>query len=338
MRLVDMHCDTIWKLMDLDQCGDLMENHCSVNISGMKEAGTLAQFFACFTNVKDHAGGYDECYGHVFEMIQFMEEQVEKYGGELSFATSYKELIRNKHAGKISVILTVEEGGILNGSLARLDELYRKGVRLMTPIWNYENCFGYPNSRDCSVMERGLKPFGIEAIQRMGEKGMIIDVSHASDGTFQDILAYAKGPVVASHSNCRELCNHPRNLTDEMLKALAEIGGVAGLNFYGPFLGTANASMIEEMTAHVLHMIRCGGSSLPAIGTDFDGFDGIEKPDIPKIENMERLWVALKKKGVSESQLDQIWGGNALRILKNLESCKENSNLIRKRIPLPAQE
>ncbi|MGN1166991.1 MAG: dipeptidase [Lachnospiraceae bacterium] len=319
MRLVDMHCDTIWKLMDLDRCGDLMENQCSVSISGMEEAGTVAQFFACFTNVKDYAGGYDECYGHVFKMIQFMENQVDHYSKKLAFAASYKELMRNIDEEKISVILTVEEGGILNGSLERLDELYRKGVRLMTPIWNYENCFGYPNSRDRSVMQQGLKPFGIEAIQWMGEKGMIVDVSHASDGTFQDILTYAKGPVLASHSNCRELCNHPRNLTDRMLRQLADTGGVAGLNFYGPFLGTANASLVEEMTAHVLHMIQCGGSSLPAIGTDFDGFDGIERFDIPKVENMERLWEALKKKGVSESQLDKIWSGNALRILKGLK-------------------
>ena len=104
-----------------------------------------------------------------------------------------------------------------------------------------------------------------------------------------------------------------------MLKDLANAGGVVGLNFYGPFLGTSDASLIEEMTSHVLHMIQCGGSLLPSIGTDFDGFDGIERLDIPKVENMERLWEALKKKGVSESQLDKIWNENALRIIKELK-------------------
>ena len=93
-------------------------------------------------------------------------------------------------------------------------------------------------------MEKGLTSFGIETVTRMGELGMIADVSHASDGTFWDILKYAKGPVVASHSNCRNLCNHPRNLTDEMIRALAEQGGVVGLNFFGPFLGTTKESKI----------------------------------------------------------------------------------------------
>lgn len=319
MKLIDMHCDTIWKLMDLDKCGDLMENQCAISIPGMQKAGTMAQFFACFTHVKDYVGGYDECYQHVFEMIGFMEKQVSSYHEILALATCYNDVMKNVSEDKISVVLTVEEGGILNGKIERLEELYQRGIRLITPMWNYENSLGYPNSIDRTVMEKGLKPFGIEVVKRMGELGMIVDVSHASDGTFRDILAYAKGPVVASHSNCRKLLSHPRNLTDDMLKDLANAGGVVGLNFYGSFLGKSDASLIEGMTAHVLHMIQCGGSSLPAIGTDFDGFDGIERLDIPKVENMERLWEALKKKGVSESQLDKIWNGNALRIIKELK-------------------
>ena len=101
---------------------------------------------------------------------------------------------------------------------------------------------------------------------------MIIDVSHASDGTFRDIMAIAKGTVIASHSNCREIAKHPRNLTDEMIWQLADAGGIAGLNLYGPFLGREKESRIEDMTAHILHMLNKGGSDFPAIGTDFDGF------------------------------------------------------------------
>lgn len=313
-----MHCDTIWKLMDLDKRGDFMENECSISIPGMKKAGTMAQLFACFTFVEDMAGNYDECYRHVREMIDYMEQQTALFPEDIAQAYSYDDIKKNDAQGKISAILTVEEGGVLNGDMDRLEELYRRGIRLMTPLWNYENCIGYPNSRDTSVMERGLKPFGIETVKRMGELGMIVDVSHASDGTFYDILQYAKSPVVASHSNCRALCDHPRNLTDDMIRKLAETGGAAGLNFYGVFLGTKDASLIEEMTAHVLHMIDCGGEDFPMIGTDFDGFDGISKLEIPKVEYMERLWDGLKKKGVSELQLDKLWSGNALRIFQLL--------------------
>lgn len=318
MGLIDMHCDTIWKLMDLDKSGDFMENRCAVSIPKMKAAGTTAQFFACFAYAGQYGGDYDRCYSHVGEMLTFAEEQMKTYGQEIAPARSGGELKKYASEGKISVILTVEEGGVLNGKPERLEELYKRGVRLITPMWNHENCLGYPNSRDAAVMSKGLKPFGIEMVERMGELGIIADVSHASDGTFWDILKFAKGPVAASHSNCRALCNHPRNLTDGMLKALGESGGVAGLNFYGPFLGTKQASYVSEMTEHVLHMIQCAGSETPAIGTDFDGFDGIDVLDIPSPAQMERLWDALKKKGVPESVLDKIWSGNALRILNEL--------------------
>lgn len=318
MKLIDMHCDTIWKLMDLDKKGNLKENECSISIPGMKKAGTIAQFFACFLYIEGMEGGYEEGYRHVYEMIDFMESQTAMFPEDIALSCSYRDILENDGAGRISAILTVEEGGILNGDIRRLEALYKKGIRLMTLMWNNENCIGFPNSHKPLIMEKGLKPFGIEAVERMGELGMIADVSHASDGTFADILRYAKGPVVASHSNCRALCDHPRNLTDEMIGALAKMGGGAGLNFYGPFLGTKDASLIEEMTAHILHMLRFGGEEFPMIGTDFDGFDGMKRLDIPSAEAMERLWEALKKKGVSETCLDKIWSKNALRILKEM--------------------
>lgn len=320
MNLIDMHCDTLMQLLDFKKEENLYENDCAVNIPGMRKAGTLAQFFACFTDVGEYEGndGYEECYAHVQEMIALMEKQCRLFSKDIAPACSYDDIMKNQAEGRISAILTVEEGGILNHKPERLEKLYQKGIRLMTLMWNHENCLGYPNSRERSVMEKGLKPFGIEVVKRMGELGMIVDVSHASDGTFRDILQYAKGPVVASHSNCRALCSHPRNLTDEMIRMLAERGGIAGLNLYGAFLGNEKESRLEDMAAHLLHMIEAGGSDFPAIGTDFDGFDGMEYQDVPDVSRMERLWDALKKKGVPESQLDKIWSQNVLRVMKEI--------------------
>lgn len=320
MKLIDLHCDTLWKLIDLDGEGDLMESGCSIRIPTMKQAGTKAQFFACFTwadAFKDQ-GGYDGAYEHVAGMTAFLKEQANRYSEEISMALSYRDMEENAEQGRISAFLTVEEGGILNGKLERLEELYRQGIRLMTLMWNYENCLGHPNSRDPSVMWQGLKPFGVEVVRRMNELGMIIDVSHASDGVFRDVLEYSKAPVMASHSNCRELCPHPRNLSDEMIRALANAGGIAGLNFYGPFLGTENESRIEEMTMHILHMLDVGGSEFPAVGTDFDGFDGMDRMEIPDAGKMGLLWEALKKQGVSERQMDKIWGENAERLCRQI--------------------
>ncbi len=320
MNLVDMHCDTLWQLLDLKGEGSLYENDCAVNIQGMREAGTLIQFFACFTDVREYKenGGYEKCYLHVQEMIAYIEKQCLLFPEDIACAYSCDDVAKNQAEGRISAVLTVEEGGILNHKPERLEELYRKGIRLMTLMWNHENCLGYPNSQDRSVMRKGLKPFGIEIVKRMGEMGMIVDVSHASDGVFWDILQYAKGPVVASHSNCRALCAHPRNLTDEMIRMLAERGGIAGLNFYGMFLENEKGSRLESMTAHLLHMIDVGGGGFPAIGTDFDGFDSKESLDIRDVSQMEKLWDALKKKGVPESQLDKIWSQNALRIIREI--------------------
>lgn len=320
MKLIDMHCDTIGKIMDIDKQGDFRQNLCCVNISDMKKAQSLAQFFACFTYLGDYIdhGGYDKCYEHTLAMIRFAKSQLEEFSSDIAIARSYDEIVDNYSNSKLSAVITIEEGGILNNQMDRLENLYEEGIRLMTLMWNYENCLGYPNSRDCSVMQKGLKPFGIEVVERMGELGMIVDISHASDGSFQDVLKYAKGPVVASHSNCRALCGHPRNLSDEMIRALAERGGVSGLNLYGVFLGTQNESRIEEMVSHVLHMINIGGSEFPAIGTDFDGFSGMEVMEIQKLSDMEKLWIALKKKGLSEGQLEKIWSGNVLRILREI--------------------
>ena len=320
MKLIDMHCDTIGKIMDLDKTGNLSENLCSVNLAELRKADSLAQFFACFTYLGDYIdqGGYEKCYEHALEMIELLEKQEKEYSKEISIARSYEDVTGNLAAGKLSAFVTIEEGGILNGHMERLEMLYEKGIRLMTLMWNYENCLGHPNSKDSQVMKQGLTSFGIDVVKRMGELGMIVDVSHASDGSFWDVIKYAKSPVVASHSNCRELCNHPRNLSDEMIRALAQKGGVSGLNLYGVFLGTKNESRIDEMVAHIQHMIQIGGSEFPAIGTDFDGFRGMDVMEIAKISEMEKLWYALKKKGLSEGQLEKIWNGNVLRILKEM--------------------
>lgn len=319
MNLIDLHCDTLWRLMDLEGEGDLLDNDCSVSIRKLESEGAMAQFFACFV-YRDAMDGntpeeqYEAGYWHVLDMIDYMASQTERCSGRLEMAKEPADIETIHKKGEIAAVLTVEEGGVLNGRLARLEELYERGVRLMTLLWNYENCIGVPNSRDRLLMEKGLTPFGIQVVEKMNGLGMIVDISHASDGVFWDVLRHSRKPVAATHSNCRALADHPRNLTDEMLKALGENGGVAGLNFYGPFLGTPDVSRLEEMTAHILHMIKVGGMDLPAIGTDFDGFDGMQKMDIPDIGRMGRLWEALKKKGLTEGQLDKIWYKNALRL------------------------
>lgn len=200
----------------------------------------------------------------------------------------------------------------------RLGYFYSMGVRAMALTWNYPNCFGSPNSTDTRVMHTGLTPFGKEAVGVMNDIGMLIDVSHLSDGGFYDVARLSRKPFAATHSNCRALSPHPRNLTDDMIRMLSEKGGVAGLNFYGPFLSddiTETHSRVEDMCAHVLHMLKVGGEDCIALGTDFDGMDGSFEIGSPT--QMWRLFDALKRKGLTARQLEKLASGNALRVLRD---------------------
>lgn len=318
MNLIDMHCDTISELLVHNSPGqDLKRNRLKVDLEKMKEAGSTAQFFACFVCMDEFLGKsrYEQAYEYVRRMASYLKKQVWIYPEDLAFAGNGKNLEENQKEGKISAFLTLEEGGVINGDLSRIQGLYDMGIRLITLTWNYENCIGYPNSHNCSIMKNGLKPFGILVVEEMNRQGMIIDVSHLSEGGFWDVIKYSKTAPVASHSNARELCNHPRNLSDDQIRALAEKGGIAGLNFYQKFLGNSDSCRIEEMVAHIRYMFQKGGEDFVAIGTDFDGFGGAKKMEIENIGQIYRLYEALKKEGFTEREVEKIWYGNAKRVI-----------------------
>lgn len=316
MRFIDMHCDTFW-LMMRKKGVSLQKNDLCIDIEKMQKAGSMAQFFASFIHMSQFEGvdALEEAYRHALAMIAHGKAELAKSSDEIAIAHNFDELIANRDKGKMSAVLTLEEGGILNGKMAYLEELYRQGIRLITLTWNHENCIGFPNSRDPELMKCGLKPFGVEVVGRMNALGMIIDVSHLSDGGFWDVVNYSSKPFVASHSNARTLCNHPRNLTDEMIKALAEKGGVTGVNFYPYFLREDGRATVTDIADHFWHIYQVGGEDVLAFGTDFDGFDEGEL-DISDIGEMNLVYDAVQKRGFSERQMDKILNGNILRVMQ----------------------
>lgn len=316
MKLIDMHCDTIFELYRRGNM-NLKQNTLCVDLEKMKQANSMAQFFACFIQMKMFQGEdrWNQAYEYAKSMIAYAKTEFAKYSDELVLVKNYDELVKNEKKGKISAFLTVEEGGIMDGNMQNLEDLYHQGIRLITLTWNEENCIGYPNSRDAEVMKRGLKPFGIETVERMNELGMLIDVSHLSDGGFWDVLKHCKKPVVASHSNARTLCAHPRNLTDDMIRALAEHGGIAGLNLYPYFVNTNGKAGMDDLMRHIEHMYRIGGEDFVAIGTDFDGFDQGEL-DIQNIGEMNLLYEELKKWKFNDRQFEKFWSGNVMRVMR----------------------
>ena len=170
--------------------------------------------------------------------------------------------------------------------------------------------------------ENGLTDLGRELVREMEQLGMIIDVSHLSDRGFYEVLELTTKPFVASHSNARGLCPHPRNMTDEMIRRLGERGGCMGLNFYQEFLRTGDSESegiqggLEALVRHAKHIIHVGGGDVLGLGSDFDGID--TNPDIPDVTAMERIWERLHRAGFSQGQLDKIFHENVLRVYREV--------------------
>lgn len=316
MNLIDMHCDTIF-LMMREEGTKLRKNSLCVDLEKMKKAESMAQFFACFIYMEEFQGEdrFTQGYQQALKMIERAKREFADNDDQISLVRNCNELMQNVQKSKMSAFLTIEEGGIVENDIRRLEHLYEEGIRLMTLLWNSENCMGYPNSRDAKLMSMGLKKFGMETIERMNELGMIVDVSHLSDGGFWDVIKHSKKPVVASHSNARTLCPHPRNLSDQMIRALAEQGGVAGLNLYPYFINENGTAGIDDLMHHIEHMYYIGGEDFVAIGTDFDGFDEGEL-DVKNLGDMNYLYEALKKRKFNDAQIEKFWYKNALRVIK----------------------
>jgi len=310
--ILDLHCDTALEILDGHS---LYENNGMLSIKKMREGGIFCQIFAIYVempNNKSPAGGYErflKTYG------KFMEE-LKKNREHLALAHNTKEIFNLRKEGRIAAVLALEEGAILDNKPERMDELYKMGIRLIDILWNNENCIGFPNSADPEIMKKGLKPFGKLAVERMQELGMIIHVSHLSDGGFWDVARLSKKPFIASHSNTRSVHNHTRNLTDEMLKALAGSGGLAGINFYHNFLGDDETGSIEQMVTHIKHIHKVAGIDTVAFGSDFDGFKG--PCGLTDCSQYPLLTAALTKVGYRDDEIEKICWKNAMRVIEQI--------------------
>lgn len=326
MKIADMHCDTISGLLKKKRAGQqisLRRNDLHVDLERMGESGYLLQNFALFVNLQKCNDPWDE----VCELHSLYREELQKNEDVIAPALRYEDIAANEASGKMSAMLTVEEGAVCKGEIEKIRKLYEMGVRMLTLSWNYPNELGYPNvdrtqeNVDVFVPNKGggLTEKGREFVAEMERLGMIVDVSHLSDAGFYDVLESTHKPFVASHSNARRVCRHVRNLSDDMIRRLAERGGCMGLNFYADFLkepiaGEYNPGAIEDVVRHARHITNLGGVEVLGLGSDFDGIDTNE--GLPGVQSMGLLWDALHKAGYCESELDKIFCGNVLRVYR----------------------
>lgn len=311
MKLVDLHCDTISKLTFEKKNENLYDSSNSVDIKKLQRSHSLLQVFAMFVYMDGKCDPLKDC----LEMADKFYNELDKYKNYIAVVKSYKDIEKNERQNKISALLSVEEGGVIEGKLYNLRNLYRLGVRLMTLSWNFPNEIGFPNCKQ-EYMKNGLTDFGKEVVEEMNNIGMVIDVSHLSDGGFYDVARLSKKPFVASHSDARSITNHPRNLTDDMIKILSQKGGATGINFCSDFLGNSEHGTIEEMVQHIKHIKKVGGIDVIAIGTDFDGIE--KDPEIKNSGEMDKLYCALKDEGFSDDDVEKIFYRNALRVFKDV--------------------
>lgn len=311
MNFIDLHCDTIDILLNNPNNCELYKNNLSVDIEKMKKGNSLAQFFALYINQQKTNNPLDTC----LKMIDKFYLELDKNSSSIALATNYKDLTKNKQKDKISAFLTIEGGEAINGNLYNLRNLYRLGVRLITLTWNFPNEIGFPNCKN-EYVYRGLTSFGQEVVREMNNLSMLIDVSHLSDKGFYDVARISKKPFIASHSNCRTVTNHPRNLTDEMIKILSQKGGVIGINFEKSFLGENIPAKVSDMVVHIKHIKKIGGIDVISIGSDFDG---VELPsEIDNIGEIDKLASELKKNSFSEEEIEKIFYKNALRVIRDV--------------------
>ena len=320
-KFIDMHCDTISELYRRKIEGlpySLYENELDIDIKRLAAGGAYIQCFAMFTYLTKVKSAYE----HAEALTDLYYEELDKYKEYIAPVLCAADIAKNEKDGKISALLTLEEGECTEGSADKLKHFYDRGARMMNITWNFKNSLGHPNHVDMNNgsvspdTENGLTEKGKEIVEYMCELGMIVDVSHSSDKSFYDVSDIVKGPFVASHSNCRALCGHTRNLTDDMIRVLAEHGGVSGLNYCPAFIRDGHPDTItaDDFADHVLHFIKIGGEDVVGLGTDYDGISS-RRLQVRDPSYAPMLWDTLVKRGLSEDQADKVFYKNVKRVM-----------------------
>ncbi len=349
--LIDTHNDITSRTVDGYDIGKATNDGHS-NLSAFKEGGVGAQFFAVYVGASYVNGNHSA--HRTLDMIDTVRHDIiARYPNDFVFATTADDIERIHKQGKIAALMGIEGGHAIEDSLRLLRDYYALGIRYMTLTHtNTNNWADSSGDIDKAGVEHhnGLTDFGKQVVREMNRLGMLVDISHVADKTFWDVLEVSTAPPFASHSSCRALSRVPRNMTDEMIVALAKKGGVVQVNFACEFLSqkTADASKaffarpnavrniendpaalaeykkyvppatLADVVAHIDHIVKIAGINAVGIGSDFDGIgcapQGLE--DVAKFPNLTR---ALLEKGYSPDDIRKIYGGNTLRVMRATE-------------------
>ena len=251
----------------------------------------------------------------IFDKIETMVAHNKSY---LSIARTPADLYANKKKGLKSIMLGIENGLAINGDLRKLRHFAERGIVYMTLCHNGDNDI-CDSARGCNT-HGGVSDFGQQVIRKMNKLGIMVDMSHAGERSFYDALDISQQPIVCSHSSCRSLCDHPRNLTDDQMRQLAAKGGVMQVTLYNGFLCKDGEATVLDALAHLDHAINIMGIDHVGLGSDFDGDGGIR--GLSCSSEMINFTRHLMAKRYSERDIQKIWGRNFLRIMKQVQCAK----------------
>lgn len=286
-----------------------------VDIHKMDEGGLDAVFMVAYLRqLERDADSLKAAATKADRILNLIVERISECNGKAAIAILPDQLYQNKSAGVKSVVLGIENGYAIAKDISNVAKYRDKGVAYMTLCHNGDN--DICDSARGNIEHNGLSSFGREVVAEMNRVGMMIDLSHASEKTFYDVLECSNVPVICSHSSSRLLCDHPRNLTDNQMRALAAKGGVAQVCLYSGFLKKGGGATVDDAVKHIVHMVDVMGIDSVGIGSDFDGGGGL--PGLEDASRFNSFTRRLMREGFSDDDLSKIWGRNFIRVWKQI--------------------
>lgn len=317
----DAHCDTISEAAK-NGIG-LRKNGLHVDLERGGRYSPYAQVFAVFGRPDGGLSAegdylrdwpYEVLTGLADGLLSLLLYEFETNSDVLSLCRNAKEVKEATESGKIAALIAVEGAELLGCDIGRLKDAYDKGVRFVNLCWNYDNeICGAANG----ASKGGLTEKGRQFVWTMQDMGIAVDLSHASERTFWDVVEIANRPVIAGHSNSKAICANPRNLTDDQFKAIVRLGGVAGLNLYPKFLSEREWAGIDDVLRHAEHFLELGGEKALCLGGDLDGVEYLPKA-ITGIESYGDIYEAMLKRNYSEDLVRDIFYNNLYDVLERV--------------------
>jgi membrane dipeptidase len=296
----DAHCDTLSRC--IDQGWSLAVNAGQSDLFRGSKFRHYAQLYAVF-----HDGAKppkDGMFAECVRQLNFFLQQMQQNRAHVVQCLTPVDFVRAASAHKTAAMLSIEGAELLECDPARLDYACEMGVKLINITWNRANALSGTNIEE---KNRGLSAQGRDFVRRAQELDILMDVSHLSDPGFWDLIDITEKPIVASHSNSRALCDHPRNLTDDMFCAIRDNGGFVGINFYSPFVGLDNS--VDAIFAHLEHFLDLGGEDTVGFGGDWDGCDQMPR-GIHSIQDMGLIYEEMLRRNYSQVLIDALLYNN----------------------------